>query len=60
MCMILGEDCATLDVVGLGLRLSLVEREISAESILTLKNCEWIHFGFLLRGFVQKELIHDS
>ena len=32
----------------------------SAESIPTLKNREWIHFGFLLRGFVEKELIHDD
>ena len=30
----------------------------SAESIPTLKNRESIHFGFLLRGFVEKELIH--
>ena len=33
---------------------------ISAESILTLKNRELIHFGFWLRGFVEKELIHDT
>ena len=33
---------------------------MSAESIPTLKNRESIHFGFLLRGFVEKELIHDS
>ena len=32
----------------------------SAESILTLKNRESIHFDFLLRGFVEKESIHDS
>ena len=33
---------------------------ISAESIPTLKNRESIHFGFWLRGFVKKELIHDT
>ena len=32
----------------------------SAESIPTLKNRESIHFDFLLRGFVEKESIHDS
>ena len=32
----------------------------SAESIPTLKNHESIHFDFLLRGFVEKESIHDS
>ena len=33
----------------------------SAESILTLKNRESIHFCFLLRGFLEKkELIHDT
>ena len=32
----------------------------SAETILTLKNCESIHFGILRRGFVEKESIHDS
>ena len=32
----------------------------SAESIMTLKNRESIHFGFLLRGFVEKESIHDT
>ena len=31
----------------------------SAKLILTLKNRELIHFGFLLRGFVE-ESIHDS
>ena len=44
--------------------LSLTERgmrsEISAESIPTLKNCESFHFGFLLRGFVEKESIHGT
>ena len=34
--------------------------ESTAESILTLKNRESIHFGFLLRGFVEKESIHDT
>ena len=33
---------------------------ISAETILTLKNRELIHFGFLRRGFVGKESIHDT
>ena len=33
---------------------------VSAESIPTLKNRESIHFDFLLRGFVEKESIHDS
>ena len=33
---------------------------ISAESIPTLKNRESIHFGFLLRGFVEKESINDT
>ena len=33
---------------------------ISAESIPTLKNRESIHFGFLLRGFVEKESIYDT
>ena len=32
----------------------------SAESIPTLKNRELIHFAFLLRGFVEKESIHDT
>ena len=32
----------------------------SSESIPTLKNRESIHFGFLLRGFVEKESIHDT
>ena len=32
----------------------------SAESIPTLNNHESIHFGFLLRGFVEKESIHDT
>ena len=32
----------------------------SSESIPTLKNRESIHFGLLLRGFVEKESIHDS
>ena len=32
----------------------------SAESIPTLNNRESIHFGFLLRGFVEKESIHDT
>ena len=32
----------------------------SAETILTLKNRELIHFGYLRRGFVEKELIHDT
>ena len=32
----------------------------SAESITTLKNRESIHFGFLLRGFVEKESIQDT
>ena len=32
----------------------------SAESIQTLKNRESIHFGFLLRVFVEKELIHET
>ena len=32
----------------------------SAKLILTLKNRELIHFGFLLRGFVAKEFIHDT
>ena len=32
----------------------------SAESIPTLKNRELIHFGFLLRGFVEKESTHDT
>ena len=34
--------------------------QTSAETILTLKNRESIHFGFLRRGFVEKELIHDT
>ena len=29
----------------------------SAETILTLKNCELIHFGILRQGFVEKESI---
>ena len=33
---------------------------LSAESILTLKNRESIHFGSFLRGFVKKESIHDT
>ena len=33
---------------------------ISAETILTLKTCESIHFGFFRRGFVEKESIHDT
>ena len=33
---------------------------ISAESSPNLKNCEFIHFGFLFRGFVVKEYIHGS
>ena len=32
----------------------------SAKLILTLKNRKLIHFGFLLRGFVEKEWIHDT
>ena len=32
----------------------------SAKLILTLKNRELIHFGFLLRGFVAKVFIHDT
>ena len=32
----------------------------SAETILTLKNSELINFGFLRRGFVVKESIHDT
>ena len=32
----------------------------SAEMILTLENRELIHFGFLRRGFVEKELIHNT
>ena len=32
----------------------------SAETILTLKNHELIHFGFLIRGFDEKDSIHDT
>ena len=32
----------------------------SAETTLTLKNSELIHFGFFRRGFVEKESIHDT
>ena len=32
----------------------------SAETILTLRNHESIHFGILRRGFVEKESVHDT
>ena len=32
----------------------------SAETILTLKNRELIHFGILRQGFVEKESNHDT
>ena len=34
--------------------------ETSAESILTLKNCESIHFGFFSQRLSEKESIHDT
>ena len=50
--IVAGEECVCVLRNG-------VKVKFSADTILTLKNGELIHFGFLMGGFGEKELIHE-